>query len=56
MKKYIGIVIAIIGIGLLCFNLYWTVKNEANTTYYLMPLGLLLTILGTRIHMKMNKK
>ena len=50
MKKYAGILIAIIGIGILGFNIGATAKNEENLYPYLLPLGMAIVAVGVGYH------
>ncbi|MEM6765982.1 MAG: hypothetical protein AAF655_13685 [Bacteroidota bacterium] len=56
MKKYLGIILALIGIFIMGLQIGLTVKHESNEYFYLLPVGIALVIIGLIINFRMNKK
>ncbi len=56
MRKYIGLVLSLIGISILIFHIAYAAKNETSETMFLLPLGILLGVGGAVFHIMINRK
>ncbi len=56
MKKYLGIIVALIGIFIMGLQIGLTAKHESNEYFYLLPVGIAIVIIGIFVNFRMNKK
>ncbi|MEM8901956.1 MAG: hypothetical protein AAGC85_27865 [Bacteroidota bacterium] len=56
MKKYLGIIVALIGIFIMGLQIGLTAKYESNEYFYLLPVGIAIVIIGVFVNFRMNKK
>ncbi|MEL6194774.1 MAG: hypothetical protein AAFR66_22125 [Bacteroidota bacterium] len=56
MKKYLGIILALIGIFIMGLQIGLTAKHESNEYFYLLPVGIAIVIIGIFVNFRMNKK
>lgn len=53
MKKYIGLFIALIGIAILAYVVYYQAANQTSALGF-VPIGLLVTFAGIFVHWRNN--
>lgn len=51
MDKKIGLVVALIGIVILLFSIFLTASTKSNQYYFLLPVGLFLSLGGSMYYM-----
>ena len=56
MKKYLGIIVALIGIFIMGLQIGLTAKHESNEYFYRLPVVIAIVIIGIFVNFRMNKK